>query len=223
MMKLNRVFQTSQDLPQVIPVFPLAGALLLPRRPLPLNIFEPRYLSMVDDALSGERLIGLIQPSADEAAADASPDLYPVGCVGRIVQFAETGDGRCLITLMGVARFKIVVERSAPTTYRQAEVDFSNFLADFHEGAGESEVDRQGLLDALREFADVNKFKVDWEDIERASNEALVNGLSMLSPYGAKEKQALLEASTLKARADMLVAITHMELARGVDAPPQVH
>jgi uncharacterized protein len=223
MMKLNRVFQTPQDLPRVIPVFPLAGALLLPRRPLPLNIFEPRYLAMVDDALSGERLIGLIQPSAGEAATESSPELYPIGCVGRIVQFAETGDGRCMITLMGVARFKVVAERPTQAPYRQAEVDFSSFLADFHEGAGESEVDRQGLLDALREFADANKFRVDWEDIERASNEALVNGLSMLSPYGAKEKQALLEATTLKARAEMLVAITHMELARGVDAPSQVH
>jgi uncharacterized protein len=223
MMKLNRVFENPQDLPRIIPVFPLAGALLLPRRPLPLNIFEPRYLSMVDDALSGERLIGLIQPSGGEEAKEPSPDLCPIGCVGRIVQFAETGDGRCLITLMGVARFKVADERPTLTPYRQAEVDFTNFLADFHEGAGESEVDRHGLLEALRQFADANKFKVDWEDIERASNEALVNGLSMLSPYGAKEKQALLEATTLKARAEMLVAITHMELARDADAPPQVH
>jgi uncharacterized protein len=222
-MKLNRVYQSPADLPRTIPVFPLAGALLLPRRPLPLNVFEPRYLSMVDDALSGERLIGVIQPSAGEAAQEPQPDLYPIGCAGRITQFAETGDGRCLVTLMGVARFRVLAELPSLTPYRQAQVDFSNFLGDFREGEGEGEVDRQDLLNALRQFADANKFKVDWEDIEQASNEALVNGLSMLSPYGPKEKQALLEADTLKARAEMLVAITHMELARGADAPSQVH
>jgi Lon protease-like protein len=178
---------------------------------------------MVDDALSGERLIGVIQPSAGEAAQEPQPDLYPIGCAGRITQFAETGDGRCLVTLMGVARFRVLAELPSLTPYRQAQVDFSNFLGDFREGEGESEVDRQDLLNALRQFADANKFKVDWEDIEQASNEALVNGLSMLSPYGPKEKQALLEAATLKARAEMLVAITHMELARGADAPSQVH
>jgi Lon protease-like protein len=222
-MKLNRVFESPAELPRTIPVFPLAGALLLPRRPLPLNIFEPRYLAMVDDALCGERLIGLVQPSAGEAAQEPRPELYPIGCAGRVTQFAETGDGRCLVTLMGVARFRILDEPPALTPYRQAHVDFSDFDADFHEGEGESEVDRQDLLNALREFAEANKFKVDWEDIEQASNEALVNGLSMLSPYGPKEKQALLEAVTLKARADMLVAITHMELARGADASPHLH
>jgi hypothetical protein len=207
----------------MIPIFPLAGALLLPRRPLPLNIFEPRYLSMIDDALSGERVIGVIQPSAGEAAVEPRPDLYPIGCAGRITQFAETGDGRCFVTLSGVARFRILDEPPAMTPYRQAHIDFSNFASDFHEGEGEGEVDRQGLLKALRQFAEANRFKVDWDDIEQASNEALVNGLSMLSPYGAKEKQALLEAATLKARAEMLVAITHMELARGADASTQLH
>jgi uncharacterized protein len=222
-MKLNRVYQSPDDLPKIIPIFPLSGALLLPRRPLPLNIFEPRYLAMVDDALSGDRLIGLIQPSAGEAAVEPRPDLYPIGCVGRISQFAETGDGRCLVTLAGVARFRVVDEPPTMTLYRQAHVDYSDFAADFREGEGESEVDRRDLLKALREFADANRFKVDWEDIEQASNEALVNGLSMLSPYGAKEKQALLEAATLRSRAEMLVAITHVELARSADAPSQVH
>ncbi len=221
-MKLNRVYKTPADLPRTVPIFPLAGALLLPRRPLPLNIFEPRYLAMIDDALSGERLIGVIQPSAGEAAAEPRPELYPVGCAGRITQFAETGDGRCLVTLTGIARFRVLDEPATLTPYRLAQVDFSNFAADFHEGEGEDDVDRQALLDALREFAEANRFKVDWDDIEQASNEALVNGLSMLSPYGAKEKQALLEAATLQARAEMLVAITHVELARAADAP-RVH
>jgi Lon protease-like protein len=222
-MKLYRAFASSADLPRTIPVFPLAGALLLPRRPMPLNIFEPRYLTMLDDALGGERIIGVIQPSAGEAAIEPQPDLYPIGCAGRITQFAETDDGRCFVTLTGIARFRIVDEPPALTPYRQAQVDFSPFACDFREGEGEGEVDRQGLLTALRQFAEANRFRVDWEDIERASNEALVNGLSMLSPYGPKEKQALLEAQTLKARAEMLVAITHMELARGADAPSQIH
>lgn len=222
-MKLNRAYTSSSELPRMIPIFPLAGALLLPRRPMPLNIFEPRYLTMIDEALSGERLIGVVQPSAGEEAVEPLPELYPVGCVGRITQFAETGDGRCLVTLMGVARFRIIGEPTVLTPYRQAEVEFSDFANDFREGEGESEVDRPGLLDALREFAKANQFKVDWEDIEQASNEALVNGLSMLSPYGPKEKQALLEAASLKARAEMLVAITHMELARSADSSMQVH
>jgi Lon protease-like protein len=222
-MKLYRAYERPSDLPSVIPIFPLAGALLLPRRPLPLSIFEPRYLAMIDDALSGDRLIGMIQPSGGEESADQWPALCAVGCVGRITQFAETGDGRCFVTLTGVARFGVVAEAPAATLYRQARVDFAPFSNDFREGEGENAVDRSGLLTALRKFAEANKFKVDWDDIKKASNEALVNGLSMLSPYGAKEKQALLEASDLKARADMLVAITQMELARGESASTQIH
>ncbi len=222
-MKLNRAYESPSELPAVIPIFPLAGALLLPRRPLQLTIFEPRYLAMLDDALSGERLIGMIQPSSGDEAADAKPELYPVGCVGRIVQYAETGDGRCFVTMSGVARFRVVSEALAMTPYRQAQVDFSNFAADLKEGDGEGAVDRTGLLTALQQFAEANQFKVDWGDIKKASNEALVNGLAMMSPYGAKEKQALLEATDLKTRADILVAITQMELARGIDAPSQIH
>jgi uncharacterized protein len=180
-MKLNRSYQHPSELPETIPVFPLAGALLLPRRPLPLSIFEPRFLAMLDDALSGERLIGMIQPSGDEDAADVSPELCAIGCAGRITQFAETGDGRCFITLTGVARFRVIGEAPTATLYRQARVDFSEFSRDFREGEGESSVDRPGLLTALRKFAEANKFKVDWDDIQKASNEALVNGLSMLS------------------------------------------
>ncbi len=222
-MKLNRAYERPSELPAIIPVFPLAGALLLPRRPLPLSIFEPRFLAMVDDALTGERLIGMIQPSDGEESSDASPELCAIGCAGRITRFAETGDGRCFITLTGVARFRVIGEAPAATLYRQAQVDFTPFSSDFREGEGEGAVDRPGLLTALRKFAEVNKFKVDWDDIKKASNEALVNGLSMLSPYGSKEKQALLEASDLKARAEMLVAITQMELARGENASTQLH
>jgi Lon protease-like protein len=222
-MKLNRNYRRPKEMPRLMPVFPLAGALLLPRRPIQLTIFEPRYLAMLDDALSGERLIGMIQPSAGDEAEEPTPELYPIGCAGRIVQYAEIGDERCFLTLMGVARFRVAKEQSADTPYRLVRPDFSDFADDFREGVGESAVDRKGLVEALKAFADANKIKIDWDDIDKTSNEALVNGLAMLSPYGAKEKQALLEATDLKSRAEILVAISQMELARSADASIQLH
>ncbi len=222
-MKLNRNYSRPKEMPRVMPVFPLAGALLLPRRPIQLTIFEPRYLAMLDDALSGERLIGMIQPSAGDEAEEPSPELYPIGCAGRIVQYAEIGDDRCFLTLMGVARFRVASEQTAETPYRLVRADFSDFADDFEEGLGESAVDRKSLVEALRAFAEAHKIKIDWEDIDKASNETLVNGLAMLSPYGAKEKQALLEAADLKSRAEILVAISQMEMARSADASIQLH
>jgi len=222
-MKLNKTYLAAAEMPEVMPVFPLAGALLLPRRPIQLTIFEPRYLAMLDDALSGDRLIGMIQPRAGEDAEGPAPELCAIGCVGRIVQYAEIGDDRCFLTLMGVARFRLAHEETTLTPYRRVRPDFSAFTDDFQEGVGENTVDRTGLVDALRAFADANRIKIDWEDIEKASNETLVNGLSMLSPYGAKEKQALLEAADLKSRAEILVAISQMELARSADASIHLH
>jgi uncharacterized protein len=221
-MKLNRTFAGPAEMPATIPLFPLAGALLLPRRPIQLTVFEPRYLEMLDHALSGERLIGVIQPSEEEPA-DPAPELYPLGCAGRIVQYAEIGDGRCFLTLMGVARFHMAAEAPTQGAYRVAVADYSPFAEDFLEGAGEAAVDRDDLLETLKRFAEVNEIKVVWSDIKKASNEALVNGLSMMSPCGPKEKQALLEAKDLKSRAEMLVAITTIELARGQDAATQIH
>ncbi|HTR14933.1 MAG TPA: LON peptidase substrate-binding domain-containing protein [Roseiarcus sp.] len=222
-MKLNRAYLRPEDLPATIPLFPLEGALLLPRRPIQLTVFEPRYLAMLDDALSGERLIGIIQPSEPETVTGPPPDLYPLGCAGRIVQYAEIGDGRCFLTLMGVARFRLISEAEMATPYRVAVADYWPFAEDFQEGAGEAGVDREGLLDTLRRYAEVNEIKVVWSDIKKASNEALVNGLSMMSPCGPREKQALLEAPDLKSRAEMLVAITTIDLARGQDASTHLH
>jgi Lon protease-like protein len=222
-MKLNRTYAEPAAMPETIPLFPLAGALLLPRRPIQLTVFEPRYLEMLDDALSGERLIGLIQPSDPEESTEKTPELYPLGCAGRIVQYAEIGDGRCFLTLMGVARFHVAAEASSPGPYRIAIADYSQFADDFLEGAGEAAVDRQDLLETLKRFAEANEIKVAWSDIRKASNEALVNGLSMMSPCGPKEKQALLEARDLKSRAEMLIAITTIELARDQDAATQIH
>jgi len=214
-MPMNAQYRGPIDLPEVIPVFPLPGALLLPRGQMPLNIFEPRYLAMVDDALrDGHRLIGMIQPDIAHTGDADKPVLFKIGCVGRITQLAESGDGRYLIELTGVARFRIEEEMKVATSYRQCRVTFAPFASDFVARKGEHAVDREALLHALRGFLEANNLKADWEGIENAPNEALVNALAMMSPYGAAEKQALLEAPDLKTRAEVLVAITEIELAK---------
>ena len=212
-MGMNAIYRGPQDCPDVIPVFPLSGALLLPRGQMPLNIFESRYLTMVDDALKTNRLVGMIQPDPDEGGAPLVPRLYHVGCAGRITQFAETGDGRYLITLVGIARFRVEHELTTTTPYRQCRVSYEPFTADFLARAGEDEVDRPGVLRALRGFVEANDVKIDWRGIDQAPNEALVNALCMMSPFGPREKQALLEAPDLKTRAEALIAITEIELA----------
>ena len=214
-MPMNAVYAKPGDLTDVIPVFPLAGALLLPRGQMPLNIFEPRYVAMIDDALrSGHRLIGMIQPDAAHPGAESKPNLYKIGCVGRITQIAETGDGRYLLQLTGIARFRIEEELRVDTSYRQCRVTYAPFIGDFTARKGEDEVDRKSLLRALSDFLKANDLKADWEGIENAPNEALVNALAMMSPYGSAEKQALLEAPDLKTRAQILVAVTEIELAK---------
>ena len=214
-MPMNAQYRGPIDLPEIIPVFPLAGALLLPRGQMPLNIFEPRYLAMVDDALrDGHRLIGMIQPDIRHETSATVPKLYKIGCVGRITQLAESGDGRYLIELTGVARFEVVEELKVLTAYRQCRVSYSSFAGDFVARKGEDDVDRQAVLRALRAFLKANKLDADWSGIENAPNEALVNALAMMSPYGAAEKQALLEAPDLKTRAEILVAVTEIELAK---------
>ncbi len=214
-MPINPEYRGPADLPEVIPVFPLPGALLLPRGQMPLNIFEPRYLEMIDDALrDGHRLIGMIQPDATHSRGEAAPSLFRVGCVGRITQLAETGDGRYILELTGIARFKVADELSVKTPYRQCKVDFFPFIDDFTARKGENDVDREAVLAALTRFLKANQLKVDWDGINSAPNEALVNALAMMSPYGTAEKQALLEAPDLKTRAEILIAITEMDLAK---------
>jgi uncharacterized protein len=213
-MAMNTVYRGPGDLPDVIPVFPLPGALLLPRGQLPLNIFEPRYLAMIDDALkSGHRVIGMVQPVPAEEDA-ARPTLAAVGCAGRITQLAETGDGRYMLSLTGIARFRVLAEETVTSPYRQAQVDFAPFAGDFQAHCGEEAVDRDGLLKALQEFLDANNMEADWDGIRRAPTEALVNALCMMSPWGVREKQALLEAPDLKTRAALLVAVTEVALAK---------
>lgn len=218
-MGMNAVYSGPEDCPAVIPLFPLAGALLLPRGQMPLNIFEPRYLTMIDDALRTHRVIGMIQPEPENGRQSQVPALLQVGCLGRITQFAETGDDRYVITLTGVARFRLEEELSVTTPYRQARIAYDGFTVDFRARAGEDEVDRAALLKALRRFAKANELKIDWKGVNEAPNEALVNALSMMCPFGPPEKQALLEAPSLKSRAEVLVAITEIELARGGSDP----
>ena len=228
-MPMNAQYRGPIDLPEVIPVFPLPGALLLPRGQMPLNIFEPRYLAMVDDALrDGHRLIGMIQPDAAHSSqvlagpAD-KPTLFKIGCVGRITQLAESGDSRYLLELTGVSRFRVEQELPVNTDYRQCRVTYAPFADDFIARKGEREVDREAVLTALRAFMKANDLKADWEGIDQAPNEALVNALSMMSPYGAPEKQALLEAPDLKTRAELLVAITEIDLAKkNTEGDPQL-
>jgi Lon protease-like protein len=212
----NARYLKPDDLPDTIPVFPLTGALLLPAGQLPLNIFEPRYLSMFDDALSTGRLIGMVQPvfgehKPDDPNADA-PALCQVGCLGRITSFAETGDGRYIVSLTGICRYRLISETRSHKAYRTFRI--APFMADLTATDEERNVDRDALLAAFRAYLDANKLEADWESVERASNTTLVNSMAMMSPYGPAEKQALLEAPDLKTRAETLIAITEIVLAR---------
>ena len=214
-MPMNAIYHKPGDLADVIPVFPLSGALLLPRGQMPLNIFEQRYLAMVDDALrDAHRLIGMIQPDVAHSQSGEKPVLFRVGCVGRITQFAESGDGRYILELTGIARFRVVEEKKVLTSYRQCKVDYFPFIDDFTARKGEEAVNREALLSVLTDFLKANNLKVDWEGVESAPNEALVNALAMMSPYGPAEKQAMLEAPDLKTRAEILIAVTEMDLAK---------
>lgn len=216
-MGLTDQYRSVADLPGMIPVFPLAGAILLPRGQLPLNIFEPRYLKMVDDALRGERIVGMVQPDGDEAILASqipgkTPKLCAIGCAGRITSFAETGDGRIVITLTGIARFRITNELAAVTPYRQCEVDWEEFADDLVAGHGQDAVSRERLLEILKEYLETHELQADWRAIRLSSNETLVNSLCTISPYGPREKQALLEAKTLEDRNQMLIALTEKAL-----------
>lgn len=211
-------YQRPQDLPPRLPVFPLRGAILLPRATLPLNIFEPRYLAMLHDTLAGTRLIGIIQPARSGSSETESPlgkssPLRSVGCAGRVTSFQELDDGRLAITLTGICRFEVIGEAATPTAYRIASVTYDRFVQDLTQGLGENDVDRAGLLRVLKTYLDQNRLEADWSAIEGASSESLVNALSIMAPYGTEEKQALLEARDLKTRAEVLVALAEMEIA----------
>jgi Lon protease-like protein len=202
-------------LPENLALFPLNGALLLPRGQMPLNIFEPRYLTMVEDALGQGRMIGMIQPSIE--VSDPVPDacsLYKVGCAGKIVEFRELEDSRFLISLAGICRFKVVEELENDRGYRRAAVDYDPYKIDLNDNP--STVDRDRLLQVLRQYLDLSgvgaqdMMDVNWDALEQAPDEDLVNALSMLGPFEPREKQALLEAITLHERAQTLITMMSM-------------
>lgn len=223
-MALTERYRRPADLPKELALFPLRGAILLPRATLPLNVFEPRYLAMIDDCLSGSRIVGIIQPDGrdDEDEAE-SPQGRPVGlrrigCAGRITSYQEMDDGRLIITLTGIARFEIRDEIASGKPYRLVTASYDRFAQDFSIGLGEDLVDRANLLRVLKTYLESNRLKADWNAVQRASSEFLINILSVMCPYGPEEKQALLEAADLKTRADVLIALAEMELASGGDS-----
>ncbi len=212
-MKTLKNYNSPNDLPETLSVFPLAGALLLPRADLPLNIFESRYLEMVSDAMSGHRIIGIIQPINESDKAER-PELMKIGCAGRLTSYTETPDGRILVTLTGISRFSIQRELEVETPYRQVVADFNPFAIDLVMDMGASEVNRPALLTAFKDYLNANNMSADWQEIDAASTEVLVNTLSLLAPYPANEKQALLEAPDLKTRSEVLVALTEIALSK---------
>lgn len=201
------------ELPSTLPVFPLAGVLLLPRGRLPLNVFEPRYLNLVADALGEGRMFGMIQPIDPEADGlgdeDERPALYRTGCTGRISSFAETEDGRLLITLTGLCRFRVIQEVEPLRGYRRLAVDYDPFRADLEDSAPVV-IDRARLLAALKPYFKLEDLQLDWDAVDAAPDEALITALAMLCPFDPREKQALLEASTVTERCEMMTALLEM-------------
>lgn len=210
-----------EELPRTLPVFPLAGVLLLPGGRLPLNIFEPRYVAMVRDAMMGTQVIGMVQP-VDPRSPAGRPEIYLTGCAGKISAFSETDDGRYLITLTGVCRFAIVEELTTATPYRQILASFARYRRDLS-GDDPKDVDRKRLLPALRAYLDMHRIPVDWQALERTPSDLLVNSLAMICPFEPSEKQALLEAHDLTERGRVMTALIEMALLQrssGGGAPP---
>lgn len=212
-------YKNISDIPKTIALFPLQGALLLPGGNLPLNIFEPRYISMLDDTIGGNRLIGMIQPSISQEDNEAEPTLSDIGCIGRITAFQENDDGNYQINLKGICRFHIEEEVVGKNEYRRANV--VPFLTDLRPSKGE-DIDRELLLATFKRFLSANIMEANWEVIEETDDESLVTALCMMSPYGSAEKQALLEADSIKTRADTLVALTEIALAKNPQDPDSV-
>lgn len=208
-------YRSLADLPESMPVFPLQGCILLPRSNLPLNVFEPRYLSMVDDVLAGNRIMGIVQPvtSDEESPTAKGHPLRQTGCAGRLSAFSETEDGRVLITLTGICRFEITGETRTSRPYRICEVNFSAYEKDLVRGYGQNAVDWPKFLEVLKSYLEARELTADWDSIQRSPTELLINTLSMISPYGPEEKQALLEAPDLKTRSEVLMALAEMEIA----------
>ena len=193
------------DLPSTLPIFPLDGVLLLPSGRLPLNVFEPRYLAMADDALASDRLIGIIQPTKSESATKV-PSVFHTGCAGRISAFSETDDGRYLITLSGVARFDVTEEIDTIRGYRRIVPDWAPYEIDCL-GLGQLKLDKQRLIVALKNYFESKAINPDWDAIDRMGDENLITTLAMICPFGPSEQQALLMAKEIQDRADTMLAL----------------
>ncbi len=204
------------ELPEHVPLFPLSGALLLPFSHRPLNVFEPRYVEMIDTVLGGNRMIGLIQPEdASEESPRGRAPLQKIGTIGRLTHWEENGEGRYFIILEGLSRFELKSELTTMTPYRQGVIDASRFALDFERTYGEEGVDRDRFLKMMRDYAEFANFELNWDEINRTGTADLVNFCCMVSPYGAAEKQVLLEAKSLEDRAETLIAMAEYEMAKG--------
>jgi hypothetical protein len=205
---------SSADLPDTLPVFPLPGALLLPRARLPLHIFEPRYLAMLDDTLkTRHRLIGMVQPR--DVPGNADKRLHAIGCAGRITQFSETEDGRYMITLSGISRYRVTREVSGFSPYLKADVSWDGFEADRGGVERDESFNRPEFLDLLSRYFEALSLSTDWDSLKDAEDELLINSLSMLCPFEPEEKQALLEAPSLTTRRETLVTLIEFALRGG--------
>ena len=202
------------DLPASLPVFPLGGVLLLPYGRLPLNIFEERYVTMTDDALRSERLIGIIQPSNEADSQQKSPSLYKTGCAGRITAFSETDDGRYLVTLLGVCRFNIDQEIDSTRGYRRVVPNWGPFRSDIAK-PDKFDIDKERLLVALRGYFEKKTIDADWEAINRMNNVQLITTLAMICPFNATEQQALLVAEKIEDRASTMISLLEMASHEG--------
>ncbi len=206
---------TLSNLPQTIPVFPLTGVLLLPRSRLPLNIFEPRYLAMLDDVLKTDhRIIGMVQPR-DIPPGVGSPSLHQIGCAGRVTSFSESEDGRYMITLSGISRFRLIAQNSGFSPYVRGDVDWDSFQRDLGRAEIDESFNRPKFLQILSRYFEATQMSTDWGSLKEADEELLINSLSMLCPFGAEEKQALLEAPTLQNRRETLVTLMEFSLRSG--------
>ncbi|MDX8350337.1 LON peptidase substrate-binding domain-containing protein [Cognatiyoonia sp. IB215446] len=204
---------SSTDLPEIIPVFPLPGALLLPRSRLPLHLFEPRYLAMLDDVLkTSSRLIGMVQPY-DTPGGDGK--LHAIGCAGKLTAFSETEDGRYMITLSGASRFRIVEEVEGFTPYRRCKVNWQGFDRDLGPVEKDGSFDRDKFLEALGRYLSDQGLSTDWDSLSEAEDELLINSLSMLCPFEPEDKQALLEAPSLSTRRETLMTLIEFSLRGG--------
>ncbi len=198
------------ELPTEFPVFPLAGALLLPMGKLPLNIFERRYVAMIEDALASGRVIGMVQPDDTRPPTPTGPALFRIGCLGRLSSFSETDDGRYLVTLTGLTRFVIGVELELSRGYRRVRADLTRFRADLDHGGPAAAIDREELVQALRAYFTARGFDANWDTINDMPDDALVVTLAMVCPFDPAEKQALLEAPGLTDRAATLLTLLQM-------------